>query len=58
MTFEEANEKAISTIREERVKAWIAFGCTYNYNICIGCTHKDDCNRDNPSIKTCNFYDG
>jgi len=57
MTFEEANEKAISTIREEKAEAEEAFGCTYNTNICISCTNKDECNRDNPSIKTCNFYD-
>lgn len=58
MTFEEANEKAISTIREERVEAFKAFGCTFNHNICLDCIHNDECNRGTSSIKTCNFYDG
>ena len=57
MTFEEANEKAISTVREERAEAFKAFGCSFTTNICISCANKDECNMDCPSIKTCNFYD-
>ena len=58
MTFEEANKKITSGKSTEMNEAFNAFGCTFNHNICIGCIHKDECNRATPSIKTCNFYDG
>lgn len=53
MTFEEANEK-IKTCSEDAIKS---FGCSYFHNICIKCVHKPQCNRKEPLIEKCNFYE-
>lgn len=53
MTFEEANEK----IKYCDSGAMRTFGCLYFHNICIKCKRRPECNRKEPLIKECNFYE-